>query len=77
MVNRYEEKDLKVGRKKTNVMFIGDGMGKTIIRGKRSVADGLTTFHTASFGKLFNYIYLLSFSILFSFLFLIVLLKCL
>ncbi|KAI9097911.1 hypothetical protein K1719_025682 [Acacia pycnantha] len=46
---RYEEKDLKVGRKKTNLMLIGDGMGKSIIRGKKNVMDGLTTFHTASF----------------------------
>ncbi|KAK9145469.1 hypothetical protein Sjap_005372 [Stephania japonica] len=46
---RYEEKMLKVGRKKTNLMFIGDGKGKTVITGSKSVADGLTTFHTPSF----------------------------
>ncbi|KAI4337967.1 hypothetical protein L6164_016327 [Bauhinia variegata] len=46
---RYEENNLKVGRKKTNLMFIGDGKGKTVITGKKSVQDGLTTFHTASF----------------------------
>ncbi|KAL5719190.1 pectinesterase [Ranunculus cassubicifolius] len=46
---RYEEKLLKVGKKKTNLMFIGDGMGKTVITGKQSVQDGITTFHTASF----------------------------
>ncbi|KAL9285006.1 hypothetical protein ACSQ67_024620 [Phaseolus vulgaris] len=46
---RYEENNLKVGRKKTNVMFIGDGKGKTVITGKRNVIDGMTTFHTASF----------------------------
>ncbi|XP_023728573.1 probable pectinesterase/pectinesterase inhibitor 61 [Lactuca sativa] len=46
---RYEEKELKVGRKKTNLMFIGDGMGKTVITGGVSVADNVTTFHTASF----------------------------
>lgn len=50
-MSRYEEKDVKVGRKKKNVMLIGEGMGKTIIRGKRNVMDGITTFHTASFGK--------------------------
>lgn len=33
-------------------MFIGDGKGKTIISGGKSVADHLTTFHTASFGKI-------------------------
>ncbi|XP_031379314.1 probable pectinesterase/pectinesterase inhibitor 34 [Punica granatum] len=46
---RYEEDMLKVGRKKTNLMFIGDGPDKTIITGKKSVADKMTTFHTASF----------------------------
>ncbi|KAL4340133.1 hypothetical protein GQ457_08G036130 [Hibiscus cannabinus] len=46
---RYEESDLKVGRKKTNLMFIGDGKGKTIIMGGRSIFDNITTFHTAVF----------------------------
>jgi alkaline phosphatase len=53
---RYEENNLKVGKKKTNIMFIGDGTGKTVITGKRSVGDGMTTFHTASFGK-FKFLY--------------------
>lgn len=48
--DRYEEDILKVGRKKTNVMFIGDGKGKTIISGGKSVSQNMTTFHTASFG---------------------------
>ncbi|XP_028790019.1 probable pectinesterase/pectinesterase inhibitor 61 [Neltuma alba] len=46
---RYEEENLKVGKKKTNVMFVGDGKGKTIITGGRNFAQGTTTFHTASF----------------------------
>ncbi|XP_015079350.1 probable pectinesterase/pectinesterase inhibitor 34 [Solanum pennellii] len=46
---RYEEDVLKVGRKKTNVMFIGDGKGQTVISGGKSVSQNLTTFHTASF----------------------------
>uniref|UniRef100_A0A5B6YJF0 Pectinesterase n=2 Tax=Davidia involucrata TaxID=16924 RepID=A0A5B6YJF0_DAVIN len=46
---KYEEDNLKVGRKKKNLMFIGDGMGKTVISGGKSVADHMTTFHTASF----------------------------
>ncbi|TKY55965.1 pectinesterase/pectinesterase inhibitor 61 [Spatholobus suberectus] len=46
---RYEENNLKMGRKKTNVMFIGEGKGKTVITGKKNVIDGMTTFHTASF----------------------------
>ncbi|KAE9464732.1 hypothetical protein C3L33_03351, partial [Rhododendron williamsianum] len=49
--SRYEEGDLKVGRKKTNLMFIGDGKGKTVITGGKSAADKITTFHTASFGS--------------------------
>lgn len=48
---RYEEENLKVGRKKTNVMFVGDGKGKTVITGGKNFAQGTTTFHTASFGK--------------------------
>lgn len=32
-------------------MFIGDGKGKTVISGGKSVFDNVTTFHTASFGK--------------------------
>ncbi|KAL3713893.1 hypothetical protein ACJRO7_036305 [Eucalyptus globulus] len=46
---RYEEDNLKVGKKKTNLMFIGDGKDKTVITGGKSVADKMTTFHTASF----------------------------
>ncbi|KAL9372136.1 hypothetical protein Peur_034380 [Populus x canadensis] len=46
---RYVEDNLKVGRKKWNLMFIGDGMGKTIVTGGRSVFNHITTFHTASF----------------------------
>ncbi|KAG6503041.1 probable pectinesterase/pectinesterase inhibitor 34 [Zingiber officinale] len=45
---QYDE-NIKVGRKKTNLMFIGDGKSKTIIAGSRSVTDNFTTFHTATF----------------------------
>nr|GLL38889.1 probable pectinesterase/pectinesterase inhibitor 61 [Ipomoea trifida] len=45
----YDEANLKVGKKKTNVMIVGDGKGKTVISGGRSVAEQFTTFHTASF----------------------------
>eukprot|EP00262_Sarcandra_glabra_P001275 TRINITY_DN11307_c0_g2_i1.p1 TRINITY_DN11307_c0_g2~~TRINITY_DN11307_c0_g2_i1.p1 ORF type:complete len:594 (-),score=0.83 TRINITY_DN11307_c0_g2_i1:144-1904(-) len=45
---KYEE-NIKVGRKKTNLMFIGDGKGKTVVTGGRSVYDHYTTFHTATF----------------------------
>ncbi|CAL5204052.1 unnamed protein product [Lathyrus oleraceus] len=46
---RYEEDNLKIGRKKTNVMIMGDGKGKTVITGGKNVMQNLTTFHTASF----------------------------
>lgn len=46
----YEERNpLKIGKKRTNVMLVGDGKGKTVISGSKSVAQQLTTFHTASF----------------------------
>ncbi|KAK8913917.1 putative pectinesterase/pectinesterase inhibitor 34 [Platanthera zijinensis] len=41
--------NIKVARKKTNLMFVGDGMGKTVVAGSRSVYDKFTTFHTATF----------------------------
>ncbi|KAE8672358.1 Pectinesterase/pectinesterase inhibitor 3 [Hibiscus syriacus] len=46
---RYEETNLKVGRNKINLMFIGDGKGKTVITGGKSIFDNITTFHTAVF----------------------------
>ncbi|XP_051138365.1 probable pectinesterase/pectinesterase inhibitor 34 [Andrographis paniculata] len=46
---RYVEDILKVGRKKTNVMIFGDGKGKTVISGSKSIQDNMTTFHTATF----------------------------
>ncbi|KAE9604012.1 hypothetical protein Lal_00002253 [Lupinus albus] len=46
---RYEEQNLKVGRKKTNLIFIGDGKGKTVITGGKNFLNGTTTFRTASF----------------------------
>ncbi|ONK55278.1 uncharacterized protein A4U43_UnF5620 [Asparagus officinalis] len=45
---KYEE-NVKIGRKQTNVMFIGDGKGKTIVTGRRSFLGNYTTFHTATF----------------------------
>uniref|UniRef100_A0A0E0JYL0 Pectinesterase n=1 Tax=Oryza punctata TaxID=4537 RepID=A0A0E0JYL0_ORYPU len=45
---RYDE-NVKVGRKKTNLVFVGDGKGVTVVSGGRSVADNFTTFHTATF----------------------------
>uniref|UniRef100_A0A7N0U3V5 Pectinesterase n=1 Tax=Kalanchoe fedtschenkoi TaxID=63787 RepID=A0A7N0U3V5_KALFE len=46
----YQEKNiLKVGRKKWNLMFVGDGKGVTVISGNRNIFDNITTFHTATF----------------------------
>ena len=58
---KYEEEILKVGRKKTNLMFIGDGKGRTVITGGKSIVDDLTTFHTATFGNTQNYLLCLFF----------------
>ncbi|CAM8907229.1 unnamed protein product [Rhodiola kirilowii] len=38
------ERDLK------NVMFVGDGIDKTIVTGSKNVVDGFTTFNSATFG---------------------------
>ncbi|XP_074311012.1 pectinesterase-like [Silene latifolia] len=43
----YEE-NVEVGKKKKNVMLVGDGMGLTIITGSQNVVDGNTTFKSAT-----------------------------
>lgn len=43
--------NVEVKKKKTNIMFLGDGIGKTVIKAKRNVADGYTTFRSATLGK--------------------------
>ncbi|XP_031119062.1 pectinesterase-like [Ipomoea triloba] len=43
----YRE-NVEIGKKKTNLMFIGDGRKNTIITGNRNVKDGSTTFHSAT-----------------------------
>ena len=45
----YRE-NVEVPKKKTNIMFLGDGRSNTIITGSRNVADGSTTFHSATVG---------------------------
>ncbi|CAM8893235.1 unnamed protein product [Rhodiola kirilowii] len=42
----YEYVD--VVKKKINIMFVGDGIGKTLIKGNRSVVDGWTTFRSST-----------------------------
>ncbi|KAK6143896.1 hypothetical protein DH2020_024244 [Rehmannia glutinosa] len=44
--NRRENIDMK--KKKTNIMLVGDGIGKTVITGNRNFMQGWTTFRTAT-----------------------------
>jgi len=46
----YKE-NVEVPKKKTNIMFLGDGRTNTIITGSRNVVDGSTTFHSATVGE--------------------------
>lgn len=46
----YNE-NVEIGKKKWNLMVIGDGIGVTVISGDRSFGDGWTTFRSATFGK--------------------------
>lgn len=46
----YRE-NVEVPKKKTNIMFMGDGRRNTIITGSRNVVDGSTTFNSATVGK--------------------------
>ncbi|GLJ52724.1 hypothetical protein SUGI_1122600 [Cryptomeria japonica] len=48
MAGVYEEY-VRVGKNKYNIMIIGDGKNATVITGNRSVADGYTTFKSATF----------------------------
>lgn len=43
----YKE-NIEVGEKVKNIMILGDGIGKTIITGSRSVGGGSTTFKSAT-----------------------------
>ncbi|XP_048132020.1 pectinesterase 2-like [Rhodamnia argentea] len=43
----YSE-NIEVGSKLENIMFVGDGIGKTIITGSKSVGGGSTTFNSAT-----------------------------
>ncbi|KAG2579142.1 pectinesterase-like [Panicum virgatum] len=39
---------VEVGKKKWNLMLVGDGMGATVISGNRSYVDGYTTYRSAT-----------------------------
>lgn len=47
----YEE-NVEVGSKLKNIMFVGDGIGKTVVTGSKSVGGGSTTFNSATVGKM-------------------------
>ncbi|CAM0907690.1 unnamed protein product [Alopecurus aequalis] len=40
--------NVEVGSEKTNLMFVGDGMWKTVIKASRNVVDNYTTFRSAT-----------------------------
>lgn len=42
---------IEVERRKTMLMFVGDGIGKTLVKGNRNVIDGSTTFRSATVGN--------------------------
>lgn len=43
--------NVEVGKKHVNLMFVGDGIGKTVIKANRNVVDGSTTFRSATVGE--------------------------
>ncbi|CAI0396652.1 unnamed protein product [Linum tenue] len=40
--------NVEVEKKKINLMFLGDGIGKTVVKANRNVVDGWTTFRSAT-----------------------------
>ena len=62
----YRE-NVHVPRKKTNIMFVGDGRTTTIITGSRNVVDGSTTFNSATVGKCVALIFAILFELVLSF----------
>lgn len=47
----YHE-NVEISRKLKDLMFVGDGMDKTIVTGHKSVVGGSTTLSSATFGTL-------------------------
>uniref|UniRef100_A0A7N0TDB7 Pectinesterase n=1 Tax=Kalanchoe fedtschenkoi TaxID=63787 RepID=A0A7N0TDB7_KALFE len=45
----YNE-NVEIGRHLKNVMFVGDGIDKTVVTGSKNVSDGSTTYNSATFG---------------------------
>ena len=53
----YEE-TVRIPFEKMNVVFVGDGMGKTVITGSLNAGmPGMTTYNTATVGELLTYYY--------------------
>jgi len=46
--------NVELPKKKTMIMFIGDGIGKTVIKANRSRIDGWSTFQTPTVGLSLN-----------------------
>ncbi|EPS69282.1 pectinesterase [Genlisea aurea] len=46
----YKE-NVDVKKRKTNILLVGDGIGKTVVTGDRNFLQGWTTFRTATFGN--------------------------
>lgn len=46
--------NVELHKKKTNIMFVGDGMDVTVVTGNRNVKDNFTTFRSATVGKSSN-----------------------
>lgn len=46
----YRE-NIDMKRKKSNIMFVGDGIGQTVVTGNRNFMQGWTTFRTATVGE--------------------------
>ncbi|KAG5538602.1 hypothetical protein RHGRI_019241 [Rhododendron griersonianum] len=49
----YNER-VEIGRNLRHLMFVGDGMDKTIVTGSRNVVDGATTLSSATFGNSYS-----------------------
>lgn len=58
----YRE-NIDMKKKKTNIMFVGDGIGQTVVTGNRNFMQGWTTFRTATVGKFLPCYSLLYFTI--------------
>lgn len=43
--------NVEVVKKKKMLMFVGDGIGKTVVKASRNVVDGFTTFRSATVGE--------------------------